>query len=138
MAKRMIVCSLCKRTKKHHAKGMCRSCHNTYRRPFRIIVCERCGEEKVHYARKLCAKCYRIVNPYSETANRSFGTGGRPPACIKCGRSEEVSHHAHGMCITCSAGQRPCAECKRVKRIKRAGLCSACDKRKMRRLKKAT
>lgn len=108
----MKTCLNCKKVKKIHAKGLCRTCYDKIHIRKKVI-CKRCGKEKYHCAKGLCYSCYQT--PIIK--------------CKECG--EKKPNFARGLCSKCYQKKIPkklitCKICNKIKNEFVKGLCGNC------------
>lgn len=92
----MTLCKSCGKDKKHHAKGLCKTCYDREFDRTRIrpkAICKVCGENKECVAHGMCRECYGRNHYKSYT---------RPQNKIICKMCKQVRDlGAHGMCSPC-------------------------------------
>lgn len=66
----MIVCSRCRKNRKHHSKGLCRSCYGAERTKDIRVHCLTCGRDNMPYAGKnICRSCSVIKSRKKDHEN---------------------------------------------------------------------
>jgi len=99
--KNIIKCPQCGETRRHEARGLCKTCYNRIKEtlPTRPKVkCLECGEIKPHKARQRCRQCY------TNWLRRKHYREGRPTSkvMVNCKCCEEYKNHkSKGLCQKC-------------------------------------